>query len=758
MPFDELRVHGVSGTPPRSMLYTDPVTLSADDDYTRVYQARVLEQGHDPAARAFHWGGLTAGNRWTALWIFLSPFALANLAGWLVRGRNRWTVAMVRLAGLALTALFVAQLVNVVALLERWMQQREPGAPTPSLVAAAGLVALVLTFVITGWISTQSHFAPLSRWCRFRMLVHPGKAWLRPREAAACDPIDIEDWSDPTDRRIDIWAADSRLWQPASILTRLRRLHLGVALAIVGLVLARAMVFPTWWAWIGGAVLLVATVLLVMTTATPEAGWLLRSTALLSPAALAFSLATVVATLWVERPASPAWPGIDETVFVAGVVFGAASLAALPHGKSIGALTLAGFLGASLGLASVTVAARALFDLDHADVSDAATWIAVWMLRVVLVIVAVASLLTFRRLAEEDGAFSACDGLAPRTRRRRELVWAAVVRVRRVTHRADWVLRAIAVAGIAGLADLVIGMARNGAFGVAGVPRPEWSGVVWWAVLSGVALLAALLPLVAVLVRGRLVAVTVGVAVVVWLWTVPEFRGFIVDKVLRPAPLGIEVDLTKLVDLALAVAVLLPATFFLRSITSGLGSGESRRKTGVMWDVVSFWPRFFHPLAPPAYGPNAVNELHLEIAAAVGEVDPPDAPFVVGAHSQGSMVTAIALTQMPVVLVAGIRRVITYGSPLALIYRHLFGATGLGEIVRTTSGHPELEWHNLWRRSDYLGGLPIGDGTIVNHEADFISHSGYECTRQFRAVKTGVAVPPPDMARPCGGCPQVPSQ
>lgn len=758
MPFDELRVHGVSGTPPRSMLYTDPITDSAADDYTKVYQVRVLDQGHDPAARAFHWGGLTAGNRWTALWIFLSPFALANLAGWLVKGRSRWTVTMVRLAGLALTALFAAQLVNVVALLEQWMQDREPGAPSQVLVVAAGLAALAVTFVITGWLSTQSHFAPLTRSCRLRILLDPRPAWLLPREAGGCDPVQTEDWSDPSDRRIAIWAADSRLWLPASILSRLRRLHLAVGFGIVAWVMARGLPYPSWWSWTAGAVVVAAGVLVVLTTVQPESIRVLWGTALLAPVALLLTLATVVGALWVERPSSGLWPGIDQTVFVAGVAFGAAALLVVPHLKSVGALTLAVFLGASLGLAAVTVASRALFDADHANVSDAATWIAVWMLRVVLVVLGVSALLTFRRLEHEDGPFDACEGLTAGARRRRELVWTAVVRVRRVSHHVQWVLSAVALAGVVGLADLAIAIARTGSFGVSSVPRPGWSGVVWWAVVSGALLVAAILPLVGVLVRGRLGPVALGGLVVVWLWTVPEFRGLVVDKVLRPSPLGIDVDLTELVDLALAVAVLLPASFFLRSITSGLGSGESRRKTGVMWDVVSFWPRFFHPLAPPAYGPNAVNELHLEIAGAVGETDPPEAPFAVGAHSQGSMVTAIALTQMPVILVADITRIVTYGSPLGLIYGHLFGATGLDEIVATKSGHPGLEWHNLWRRSDYLGGHPIGDGAIQNHEADFISHSGYECTRQFRAVKTGEIPPSPDLIRPCGGCPQVPSQ
>ena len=39
--------------------------------------------------------------------------------------------------------------------------------------------------------------------------------------------------------------------------------------------------------------------------------------------------------------------------------------------------------------------------------------------------------------------------------------------------------------------------------------------------------------------------------------------------------------------------------FILRSIIGGFGDPEKRRKVGMLWDAGSFWPRWFHPLAPP---------------------------------------------------------------------------------------------------------------------------------------------------------------
>ena len=36
---------------------------------------------------------------------------------------------------------------------------------------------------------------------------------------------------------------------------------------------------------------------------------------------------------------------------------------------------------------------------------------------------------------------------------------------------------------------------------------------------------------------------------------------------------------------------------------------DSRRHIGVVWDVGTFWPRAYHPLAPPSYTERAVPEL-----------------------------------------------------------------------------------------------------------------------------------------------------
>jgi hypothetical protein len=136
----ELRVHGVSGTPPAALLGM-PVELIAEvsgDNDAGFYQPRVVladseflpqregEPITDDAGlvdkqaapsenwkrllQAYSWGGLTSGPASRALWLLFLPFILVNLAHWMlppvVESRRRSAsaaVALLRLIGLTLT-------------------------------------------------------------------------------------------------------------------------------------------------------------------------------------------------------------------------------------------------------------------------------------------------------------------------------------------------------------------------------------------------------------------------------------------------------------------------------------------------------------------------------------------------------------------------------------------------------------------------------------------------------------------------------
>jgi hypothetical protein len=72
----ELRVHGVSGTPPESLLGTPHVRQVAGDDYSRFF--RPVPEPTDHVVEAYHWGRFTSGNWRQSLTLLLVPFGIVN--------------------------------------------------------------------------------------------------------------------------------------------------------------------------------------------------------------------------------------------------------------------------------------------------------------------------------------------------------------------------------------------------------------------------------------------------------------------------------------------------------------------------------------------------------------------------------------------------------------------------------------------------------------------------------------------------------
>ena len=128
----ELRIHGVHGTSPASMLGVDQgdVRQVAGDNLTGLYRSRSGKLPYrdvsgddttvqDISVEAYSWGALTSGVRgflgWLqrALWLVLLPFALANLAYWArlqldgSKPSARWGARLSRLGALLLTVFLV---------------------------------------------------------------------------------------------------------------------------------------------------------------------------------------------------------------------------------------------------------------------------------------------------------------------------------------------------------------------------------------------------------------------------------------------------------------------------------------------------------------------------------------------------------------------------------------------------------------------------------------------------------------------------
>lgn len=125
----ELRVHGVSGTPPESLLGVPQVEQVAGDDYSRFFRpAGAKDEGH--VLEAYHWGRFTSGTWRQALALLLVPFGLVNAAQFMLprprKGVGELLFLLVgmclRLLALVLTALlsFTLGLILIDIVAWRW--------------------------------------------------------------------------------------------------------------------------------------------------------------------------------------------------------------------------------------------------------------------------------------------------------------------------------------------------------------------------------------------------------------------------------------------------------------------------------------------------------------------------------------------------------------------------------------------------------------------------------------------------------------
>lgn len=178
----------------------------------------------------------------------------------------------------------------------------------------------------------------------------------------------------------------------------------------------------------------------------------------------------------------------------------------------------------------------------------------------------------------------------------------------------------------------------------------------------------------------------------------------------------------------------------------------ARRTIGILWDVGTFWPRAAHPFAPPCYAERAVPDLTWRMAGWTGRTG---GRLVISGHSQGSVLAAAAVWQLP----PPVRRrvaLLTYGSPLARLYGRWFPAYfGPGQLAAL---HRDVDcWRNLWRATDPIGGPalpgpdspevdrgpladPLAYGRSARHPlpAPILGHADYQADPAFAAERAAL--------------------
>lgn len=654
----ELRVHGVSGTPPGDLLYTAPVTYDQGTDL-----AKVFETSRDHwQTKAFHWGSLTSKSPLSALWILLAPFAMANVAGWMSEGPNLWSRIWIRVAGLSLTGILAAQLANVALDI--------PYSVGTSQTAVTWMLAVlaVLFIVGLGLLSTQSTFRRLSFGERMRYLLVPSAESMHPTER------EEHDWSDPAE---GAQVTGPTMWGLHSVLHRLRRLHLAFGAAVIALVAARAVDDSLAGAAAIGLAGVVMITLALTTGPTAGSRIVLWVTAIAPAAGVAIVAWSIVGLATGEIPTSTLQIADDVTFEIAlllGIAagFGLVGEAVLTRGRGgwvpTGLLAVAALIGGTLGLTGAMLIETFLSDTPSTTntFDGGAAFVTIGSLGLVITIAVTFGVSMFK--SQNGGP-----------------TW----RLRTGVLRARTVLQAAAVYGTAVGAAAVLLSCDGPEAGCtqSNIELPNW------------------------MVESADNTVV--------------FFGLPFDPA---SPLG----------WAKLLMVAVPAALIVRSVVGGLLNGEdSRRQVGILWDLGSFWPRWFHPLAPPAYGPYAVKRLK--------RILDDEEPDVLAAHSQGSLISAVALALDQDVTTPGL--FITYGSQVGELYPRLFPTVGLRDMIIETNARVGDAWVNLWRPSDSIGGQVIAEIGERNWQVETgRGHSRYELTPEFCAARETVSSP--DLHRP----------
>jgi hypothetical protein len=192
--------------------------------------------------------------------------------------------------------------------------------------------------------------------------------------------------------------------------------------------------------------------------------------------------------------------------------------------------------------------------------------------------------------------------------------------------------------------------------------------------------------------------------------------------------------------------------FTVLNLVKSRAAPAALRRIGNVWDILTFWPRAFHPFAVRPYAERAVPELQDFLQRAPRQDD-----LVVTAHSQGTVLAYAAIR--PFVTADGRCTLppfslVTFGSPLSALYAavfpHYFDPAEFESVRRALGGR----WSNCFRYTDHVGrdlfppvpmlavGLEPGDrpiGDARDPEGTVLGHNDYWGEPEIRAAVVAAA-------------------
>lgn len=674
----ELRVHGVSGMSADSIIDRPAVVRVAGDQNAGFYRVRkgYGEPTGDAGVilEAYQWGNLTAGRAArTLLLLLLLPFMVSNLVLWVRPQTDSATAAVIkalsRVLAATVTAMFVLSFIGIAPDLVGWqcvpytectIDRRYIGwlnlLPLgPRLAVLAVVPVLAIRFV--WWIGARSARA-------FEGFRRSTVGLGEPDEPASHDRLDAPGF-----------------WNGEVIVGRLRAIHVALAYAIVDLSVLVALTVPhskpVGWLLIALTVAVAVAgmaVLCLPSLTQPPRGrgvdrgirWLQVATAVVTLAGLVYASTTE----YRPRVVSGGLPGYSTTVtglVIVQVTILIALIVAVLVGRrrhQAAASALFYGLGAPI-IGSLAVALSVLFStalvyrvadiLDRGRIPSPTAplppgqaplvppvsfrWAAIGGLTAILVVTL--SAMIFARL--------------PRYRQRLD---------------ADRIVQ-LDFPDTPSNARMHVDEARD-AILKSRIPEQFAPFFVAYFVLSLISLAFTALDLVGIgptQVAGRIGGKSSGlVSVTAYLTDVGAYS------------VGL-----------IALGAALIGFFFFRS-------PEVRRLVGMLWDLGTFWPRSAHPFAPPCYAERAVPEIARRVAGLTR-----DSAVLLSGHSQGSVLVASAILQMPKEHLRSVA-LLTHGSPLHRLYARLCPAYFGDDVLCEIGERLDWRWRNLWRDTDPVGG------------------------------------------------------
>ena len=701
MPLIELRVHGVSGTPPGEMLDVDRVRQVAGDELGRVFEradrdGEPLSDPHHHRTLAYHWGRLTSGSITQGLWLLLAPFGLVNAAQFMLEppetkaeGRAHMVAgAALRLLGLMLTALFV--LAAAVITMDLWAWQRAEAVNGAAIVLGmAGPVLLLAVYVLLA------------------------RARTVPR--APVDPDELMQYVPAGERHSDLVRPGFFGGDPGA--NALRWLHVAHGLTLVAVLgFAPAAVRKDLFGMIGFWVavgLLITLALCVIFLGDPERSasttwdeeptkrqvWVRKWSGPISVGLVgvaAFVLAVAAVEVLVDPiPAAPRnlhYGGIDWASFgilliamlALAVLFAAnGRLAYLrrgsnarkrpafrPYAKGLAATFVAAagmFLGVGYAGAFTTFLASALSTETRtvAVPELLARVVYAWGITVVFAaLVGLVMFARFRSTREKVEKYAVDDFMVGGTSRIPERWIAKIVA-------ATWVARV--KNRLARLLTIFVGLGLLLSFAVMVELGPllsrDWPrlnaypGEAWWWFA--------------------------------WLSASPTWPSGLEGNLAVARSMLIAIGTAALTGLATALVFL---------GRKALRGESGRRGINVLWDVISFWPRSAHPFVPAAYSQRAVPDLVDLISVQLA--DDREADLVLCGHSQGSLLSFAALLRLQTIDAKLLRRIgfLTFGSQLQVMFSRAFPAYVNHDAINRLFEALDGRWRNLYRDTDHLAG------------------------------------------------------